>query len=133
MTSLTKTINGILKIMQPRLTTSAKNEIVKTYKVILENINKEFLNNLQLQQWNNSTTIINWCKKIENKSKYKFMTLHKKDIYSTTRKKLLDDAINFEHQGAQIKRGDFNINQHAIKLLFDNKEISWQKKNTNRF
>ena len=59
MTSLTKTINGILKIMQPRLTTSAKNEIVKTYKVILENINKEFLNNLQLQQWNNSTNIIN--------------------------------------------------------------------------
>ena len=59
MTFLTKTINGILKIMQPRLTTSAKNEIVKTNKVILENINKEFLNNLQLQQLNKSTTTIN--------------------------------------------------------------------------
>ena len=93
--------------MQPRLINSAKNEIVKANKVILENINNEFLNNLQLQQWNNSTTIINWCKKIENKSKYKFMTLHKKDIYSTTRKKLLDDAINFEHQGAQKKKRRF--------------------------
>ena len=130
---MTKTINGILKIMQPRLINSAKNEIVKTNKVILENINKEFLNNLQLQQWNNSTTIINWCKKIENKSKYKFMTLHKKDIYSTTRKKLLDDAINFEHQGAQIKKEDFNINQHARKSLFHNEVIPWQKKNSNRF
>ena len=61
------------------------------------------------------------------------MILHKKGIYSTTTKKLLDYAINFEHKGAQIKREDFNINQHARKSLFHNKEIPWQKKKTNCF
>ena len=45
-----------------------------------------------------------------------------KDFYSSISKKLLDDSINFTRQHVQIiKREDFN------------KEIPWQKKNTNLF
>ena len=52
-----------------------------------------------------------------------------KDFYSSISKKLLDDCINFARQHAQIKE-DFNIIQHARKLLLYNKEIPRQKKNT---
>ena len=34
----------------------AKNEIGRISKVIFKNINKELQNNLQLQQWNNTTS-----------------------------------------------------------------------------
>ena len=43
-----------------RLINPAKNEVGKISKVILENINKELQNKLQLQQWNNTTAVINW-------------------------------------------------------------------------
>ena len=101
--------------------------------MILENINKELLNKLQLQQWNNTTAVINWFKKIEDKNKYKFMIFDIKDFYSSISKKLLDDSINFARQHVQIKREDFSIIQHARKSLLYNKEIPWQKKDTNLF
>ena len=42
-----------------RLINPAKNEIGRISKVILENINKELRSKLQLQQWNNTTAVIN--------------------------------------------------------------------------
>ena len=78
-----------------RLIHPAKDEIGRTSKVILENINKELRNKLQLQQWNNATAVINWFKKIENKNKYKFMIFDIKGFYSSISKKLLSDSINF--------------------------------------
>ena len=56
-----------------------------------------------------------------------------KDFYSSISKKLLDDSINFARQHVQIKREDFNVIQHARQSLLYNKEIPWQKKNTNLF
>ena len=64
-----------------RLINPAKNEIGRISKVILENINKESRNKLQLQQWNNTTAVINWFKKIENKNKYKFMIFDIRDFH----------------------------------------------------
>ena len=104
-----------------RLINPAKNEIGRINKVILENINKELRSKLQLQQWNNTTAVINWFKKIENKKKYKFMIFDIKDFYSSISKKLLDDSINFARQHVQIKREDFSIIQHARKSLLYNK------------
>ena len=56
-----------------------------------------------------------------------------KDFYSSISKKLLDNSINFARQQVQIKREDFSIIQNARKSLPYNKEIPWQKKNTNLF
>ena len=56
-----------------------------------------------------------------------------KDFYSSITKKLLHDSINFARQHVQIKRKDLRIIQHARKSLLYNKEIPWQKKNTNLF
>ena len=50
-----------------RLINPVKNGIGRISKVIVENINKELRNKLQLQQCNNTTAVINWFKKIEDK------------------------------------------------------------------
>ena len=72
-------IRKYLKIVEnnatARLINSAKNEIGKTSKVILKIIHKELRNKLQLQQWNNTTPVINWFKKIENKTNKKHYLL----------------------------------------------------------
>ena len=65
--------------------------------------------------------------------KYKFMIFNIKDFYSSIGRKLLDDSINFVRQHVQVKREDFNINQHTGMSLLYNKEILWQKKNNNLF
>ena len=106
-----------------RLINPAKNEIGRISTVILKNINKELLNKLQLQQWNNTTAVINRFKKIENKKKYKFMIFDIKDFYASISKKLLHDSINFALQHVQIKREDFSIIQHARKSLLYSKSI----------
>ena len=94
--------------------------------MIFKNINKELQNNLQLQQWNNTTsyqlTQGNW-----NKNK-KIMIFNIKYFYSSICKKLLDDFINFSQQHIQIKRENFSIIQHARKSLLYNKEVLLQKK-----
>ena len=58
-----------------KLINSVKNEIGKTIKVIFKIIHKELRNKLQLQQWNNTTAVINWFKKIENKTNKKHYAL----------------------------------------------------------
>ena len=50
--------------------------------MILENTSKELGNKSQLQQRNNTTAVINWFKKTENKNKYVFMIFYVKDFYS---------------------------------------------------
>ena len=60
------------------------------------------------------------------------MIFHIKDFYSSICKKLLNNSSN-SRQHVQIKREYFSIIQHVRKSLFYNKEIPWQKKNTNLF
>ena len=50
--------------------------------MIFENINKGLQNELQQKQWNNTTAVISWFKKIENKNKYEFMIFDIEDLYS---------------------------------------------------
>ena len=84
--------------------------------MILKNINKELRNKLQLQQCNNTTAVINRFKKIENKSKYKFMIFGIKKFYSSITKKILDDSINFARQHVQMKREDFQYYPTSQKI-----------------
>ena len=65
-----------------RLINPTKNKIARISKVILQNINKQLRNKLQLPQWINTTSVINWFKKIKNKNKRKFMLPHIKDFCS---------------------------------------------------
>ena len=56
-----------------------------------------------------------------------------KEFYSSINKKLLDNSINFVREHVQIKKEDFSIIQKARKSFLCNKEIMWQKENTNPF
>ena len=54
-----------------RLINPAKNELGRISKAILDNISKRLCTSLNINQWKNRATIIEWFKRIEQKHLYK--------------------------------------------------------------
>ena len=64
-----------------RLINTCKSEIGKISKLILENINRNLVKLLQLNQWRNPESVIKWFYSIENKSQCKFVQLDIAEFY----------------------------------------------------
>ena len=64
-----------------RLINPRKSEIGKISKSIFENINRNLLKLLQVNQWRNSESVIKWFYSIENKSQCKFIQLDIAEFY----------------------------------------------------
>ena len=53
-----------------RLINPAKNELGRYSKAVLDNINKRVCTSLNINQWKNTTSGIEWFKRIEQKHLY---------------------------------------------------------------
>ena len=78
-----------------RLLNTAKNELSRISKTILDKINVNLRNSLHLNQWKNTQEIIDWFKGIDNKQRYKFIMFDIKDFYPSIFKELLTNALTF--------------------------------------
>ena len=58
-----------------RLINPSKSELGKVSKVLLENINKQLIGRLNVNQWKNSENEIDWFNTIENKRQCVFIQL----------------------------------------------------------
>ena len=76
-----------------RLINPCKSEIGKISKSILENINRNLLKLLQVNQWRNLESVIKWFYSIENKSQCKFIQLDITQFYPSILEEILDNAI----------------------------------------
>ena len=72
-----------------RLINHAKNKLGKISKVILNRINKNIRENLQLNQWKNTSTVIDWFITIQEKHLHNFVIFDFKDFYPSIKEKLL--------------------------------------------
>ena len=81
-----------------RLINPCKSEIGKISKSILENINRNLVKLLQVNQWRNSESVIKWFYSIENQSQCKFIQLDIAGFYPSISEKILDNAILFAQQ-----------------------------------
>ena len=77
-----------------RLINPCKSEIGKTSKSILENINRNLLKLLQVNQWRISESTIKWFDSIDNKSQCKFFQLDIAEFYPSISEEILDNASN---------------------------------------
>ena len=78
-----------------RLINPTKSEIGKISKQILDRINKNVINNLKLNQWKNTSAVLNWFNNIQNKSKYSFIAFDVVDFYLSISIDLLNAALDF--------------------------------------
>ena len=112
-----------------RLINPAKREIGRISKQILENINTTIRQKTGLNQWKNSSSVINWFSYIQHKDQRTFVVFDIENFYPSITEKLLTDSVNFAKQYIDITDRDIGIIMHSRKsLLFDNNSV-WIKKN----
>ena len=81
-----------------RLINPCKSEIGKISKSILENISRNLVKVLQVNQWRNLESVIKWFHSIENQSQCKFIQLDIAEFYPSISEEILDNAILFARQ-----------------------------------
>ena len=116
-----------------RLLNPAKNELGRISKTILEKINSNLRAVLKLNQWKDTSNVIEWFENIKNKQKYKFIMFDIKDFYPSISKKLLSDSLQFAETKIKIDQNDKDIIYHARKSLLFNKDETWMKKGNDLF
>ena len=72
-----------------RLLNPAKNEIGRISKHILQNINKTLSEEIKVNEWKNTVSVINWFKSIPNKHLYTFLMFDIKDFYPSIKKAVM--------------------------------------------
>ena len=116
-----------------RLINPAKNEWGRISKAILDNINKRLYSSLNINLWKNTTSTIEWFKRIEQKHLYKLVMFDIKDFYPSIQKELTKIKIWFAREYIDITCKDTEIIYHVHKsLLFDEKD-TWIKKHSGLF
>ena len=105
----------------------------RIHKAILDNINKRLCTSLNINQWKNTESVIEWFKRIEQKHLYKFIMFDIKDFYPSIQEELLNKGLRFTQEYIDITSKDREIIYHAWKsLLFDGSD-TWMKKQSGLF
>ena len=110
-----------------------KNEIGRISKHILQNINKTLSEEIKVNEWKNTESVINWFKNIPNKHLYKFLMFDIKDFYPSIKEKLLWEAIRFAKLYISITNKDIETTFHARKSLLYYNDEPWVKKGESNF
>ena len=105
---------------QCRLMNLCKSEFGKISESALENINRNLVKLLQVNQWRNSESVIKWFYSIENKSQCKFIQLDIAELYPSISEEILDNVILFAQQYIDIPEKDLHLMKHYRKSLLCN-------------
>lgn len=111
-----------------RLLNPTKSNLGKISKNILQKANNQLRNTLGVNQWQNSSQVIDWFKHIENKNQHTFTTFDIKDFYPSIREDLLKKSINFAKKHTAIKPEEIEVIFHCRKSLLYHNNEPWVKK-----
>ena len=111
-----------------RLINPTKSEMGRVSKQILDRINTSIRSITSVNQWRNSTSVIDLFKKIPDKPKNTFITFDIVNFYPSITEDILQKSIDFARQHVTIPDEDIEIITHSRKsLLFDN-DSPWMKR-----
>ena len=113
------------KLCTTRLINSAKNEIGRISKLILDKINICLCEKLKLNEWKNTTDIINRFEKIDKRHLHTFSIFDRKDFYLPIKETVLKKAIQFVVEHIDTYKNDFEVLFHAQKLLLFHANQPW--------
>ena len=116
-----------------RLLNPANNEIGRISKHILQNINKTLSEEIKVNEWKNTESVINWLKSIPNKHLYTFLMFDITDFYPSVKEKLFWEAIKFAKLYISITNKDIEAMFHARKSLLYYNDEPWVKKGESNF
>ena len=111
-----------------RLINPAKSNLGKVSKIILDRINTTIRNSSGVNQWRNSSAVIEWFKNINNKNEHAFLSFDIVDFYPSITENLLNRAISWASQHTTISDQEVTIIKHVRKSLLFNAEKAWVKR-----
>ena len=86
-------------------------------KQILQRINTDVRNKTSLNQWKNSSSVIEWFKNIPDKHLYTFTVFDIESFYPSISQELLTNAIHFAKKHTKITNQDIDIIMHSRKSI----------------
>ena len=92
-----------------RLINPAKNEIALISKNILNKTNHQLRHSLRIDQWKDTSEVIEWFLKIPDKNRHKPAIFDINDFYPSKSEKLLTNALEFSKEIADINREHLQI------------------------
>ena len=113
--------------IQCRLINPAKTEIGVISKKILDRINTDLIKTINVQQWKNTQSAIDWFKSINNKQTCTFLVFDIVEFYPSITQQLLEDALEFASAYTTITDTDKEIILHAKKTLLFHDNTPWHK------
>ena len=113
-----------------RLIVPSKSELGHVSKTHLDKINSDIRHKLKLNQWKNTTDVITWFSKIDQKHECSFIQLDIKEFYPSITKIIFEDALNFAKTQTTIGRDEIRTIKHCRKSLLFSDNETWVKKNS---
>ena len=115
-----------------RLINPSKSDIGKISKTILDKIITKIVSLTNVNQWKNSTSVIEWYKTIPNKDQYRFIIFDIENVYPSISLELFNETLNFAKTLTDISETDVSIMMQACKTLLFNDSKPWLKKFGNK-
>ena len=113
-----------------RLINPSKSELGKVSKVILEKINQTLIKHLDVNQWENSSSVIEWFKGIDTKKACIFVKFDIREFYPSISESIFKNNILFAKEHHHIPDEDVRIIDHCRKSLLFHENEPWKKKKT---
>ena len=112
-----------------RLINPSKSELGKVSKIILDDINNRLRSKLHVNQWQNSTSVIDWFNFIINKPSHVFLSFDIVEFYPSISESLLDEVIAWGKSLTNIPDDQLAVIKHARKSLLFYNDKTWVKNN----
>ena len=114
-----------------RLINPSKSEIGIISKQILDRINSEVQTATKVNQWKNTTAVINWFNKTETKQNSTFITFDVVNFYPSINRDLMDKAVAYAKKFTTITPSEIDIIYKAKDTLLFHNNDTWQKSTSN--
>ena len=113
-----------------RLINPSKSEIGKISKQILEKINRELVNYTAVNQWKNTSSVLEWYKQLTNKTGSAFICFDVVEFYPSISEELLQRALDFASRHLTITADEREVIINAKHSLLFNKGDPWEKRSS---
>ena len=106
----------------------SKNEVGLVSKCYLSNIIADVSKKAKVNQWRNTSTVIDWFKSLADKQKQKFVKFDIAEFYTSISEDLLKKSINYAKSFTTIKENGMSAMKLAFKSFLFSKDGIWVKK-----
>ena len=114
-----------------RLINPSKSDIGKISKQILDKMNFKIISETKLNQWKNSTSVIEWFNNIPNKNQHRFVVFDIESFYPSISEDLFNEALSFAKTKVNITDQEMSIIRQSRNTLLFNKNQPWVKRSGN--